>query len=265
MKRSHSKLVRTNSFTLAFRLCIVAALGLVPMMFAQDAQAAGDCPALPRKAVMPPDAVPASLYFPEWKTQVDTLQANLSHQDLASRHLVFVGDSLTFNWVGYPDIFKHYYGQRAPLNLGVWGDRTEGVLKRLDGEMVGLQPRLVVLLIGTNNTATGSRPENVALGVAEIVRLIHARSPTSRVLIVGILPRGLNPSPLRDANARVNELIAQCADGKTTFTADVGPALLNTAGQFTADISPDEVHLTSAGYTLLAQALRPIIDKLDSE
>lgn len=214
---------------------------------------------------MPADAVAAALSFPEWQTQVDTLKANLSHQDLASRRLVFLGDSLTFNWVEHQDIFDRYYGRRAPLNLGVWGDRTEGVLKRLNEEWVGLQPRLVVLLIGTNNTVNGSAPENVALGIAEIVRLIHTRSPASRVLIVGILPRGLKPSPLRDANARVNELIGRCADGKTTFTIDVAPVLLNAAGKFTSAVSPDEVHLTSAGYTMLAQALEPTIRKLETE
>ena len=211
---------------------------------------------------MPRDAVPAAPNFPEWAIQVDALKAELSHVDLASRRLVFVGDSLTFNWVQFPETFDRYYGSRAPLNMGVWGDRTEGVLLRLGEELNNLRPRLVVLLIGTNNTSNGSPPDDVALGIAEIVRLIHARTPSSRVLIVGILPRGLNPSALRDSNARVNELVAKCADGATTFYANVAPALLSAGGQFTSQISPDEVHLSSAGYASLAQALEPFIRRL---
>lgn len=211
---------------------------------------------------MPRDAVPAAPNFPEWAIQVDALRAELSHVDLPSRRLVFVGDSLTFNWVQFPDIFDRYYGRRAPLNLGVWGDRTEGVLLRLGEEWNGLRPRLVVLLIGTNNTSNGSLPDDVALGIAEIVRLIHARALASRVLIVGILPRGLHPSALRDANARVNELVAKCADGTTTFYANVAPALLTADGQFTSQVSPDEVHLSSIGYALLARELEPVVTRL---
>lgn len=210
---------------------------------------------------MPLDALPASLAFPEWATQVATLQSQLPQLNPASRRLVFVGDSLTFNWIEHPDIFGRHYGGRAPLNLGVWGDRTEGVLKRLGGEWEGLRPRLAVLLIGTNNTSNGSAPDDVALGIAEIVRLIHARAPATRVLVVGILPRGLNPSPLRDANARVNALVARCADGATTFYVDVSAALLNRRGQFASDMSADEVHLTAAGYALFAKALEPAIRK----
>ncbi len=77
-----------------------------------------------------------------------------------------------------------------------------------------MRPRLVVLLIGTNNIAAGAAPENVALGAAEIVRWIHARSAGTRVLIVGILPRGGTAAePLRALATRTNQLVARCADG----------------------------------------------------
>ncbi len=128
-----------------------------------------------------------------------------------------------------------------------------------------MHPRAVVLLVGTNDTALGGKPANVALGIAEIVRFVHAQSPETRVLIVGILPRGLNPSPLREANTKVNALIAQCADGVSTFYIDVSAALLNQRGQFTSEISTDQTHLTELGYSLFAEALEPMIQKVMGE
>ena len=52
------------------------------------------------------------------------------------------------------------------------------------GEM---QPRVAVILLGTNNTQWGGRPEEVAQGIAELLRLIHSRSPRTRVPIMGLL------------------------------------------------------------------------------
>ena len=129
-----------------------------------------------------------------------------------------------------------------------------------------MRPRLAVLLIGTNNIASGASPENVALGIAEIVRMIHERSSATRVLIVGILPRGGTVAePLRAVAARANELAARCADGQTVFYADIGRYLLNAAGQLSPEVSMDSLHLTPVGYAIMAMALEPEIKRIMNE
>ena len=210
----------------------------------------------------PLEALPATSLVPGWQAQVDALAAHLPGLQRDTRRLVFIGDSITASWD--PGVFSQFYGSRAPLLMGISGDSTQGVLRRLPSEWGPLHPRLVVLLIGTNNTKYGgSKPEDVALGVAEIVRLIHARSPETRVLVVGILPTGAQPTdPLRAIDARTNTLIARCADGRTTEFVDVGPRLLNAAGQLTSEISFDALHLTPVGYTMFARALEPEIARL---
>ena len=127
-----------------------------------------------------------------------------------------------------------------------------------------MKPRGVVLLIGTNNTQwTNSTPENLSLGIAEIVRFIHSRSPSTKVLIVGILPRGAGPwEPLRAVNAKTNQLIARCADNQTTFYTDVGRIFLDSSGQLSNEISFDLLHLTPVGYALFAAALEPEIKRI---
>ena len=128
-----------------------------------------------------------------------------------------------------------------------------------------MRPRLVVLLIGTNNLGNGSAGD-IALGIAEIVRQIHSRSSGTRVLIVGILPRGAGPSePLRAKIVQINQMVARCADDRTIFFADIGPLLLDPNGALPAEISFDALHLTPVGYAIMATALEPEIKRIMGE
>lgn len=206
-----------------------------------------------------------ALPYPAWLPSVAALDARLPSLAQATRRLVFVGDSITASWD--PGVFSQYYGRRAPLLLGIGGDATPGVLQRLPTEWGAMQPRLVVLLIGTNNTQwLPGTPADVALGVAEIVRLIQARSSGTRILILGILPRGATPAePLRAVNAQVNAQIARCADGERVFYANPGPALLDSAGMLSPDMSFDTLHLTPKGYAVLAAAIEPQIRAIMGE
>lgn len=239
----------------------VAALAL---MVPGAAFAAG-CPALPPRTPMPMAALPMALPYAAWLPAVAALDARLPGLAQATRRLVFVGDSITAGWD--PGVFSQYYGRRAPLLLGIGGDATPGVLQRLPTEWGAMQPRLVVLLIGTNNTQwLPGTPADVALGVAEIVRLIQARSSGTRILILGILPRGATPAePLRAVNAQVNAQIARCADGEHVFYANPGPALLDPAGLLSPEMSFDTLHLTPKGYAVLAAAIEPQVRAIMGE
>jgi beta-glucosidase len=214
---------------------------------------------------MPREASPEFIDQPSWQVQVTSLNARLPSLPLATRRLVFIGDSITASWD--PAVFNQYYGNRAPLLLGISGDYTQGVLERLPVEWGPMQPRLAIVLIGTNNTRWGGgKPENVALGVAEIVRMIHAKSSGTRVLLLGILPTGAEASdPLRAVNARVNDIIARCADNDTTFYMDPGPSLLDANGHLADSVSFDMLHLTPLGYAMLAKAIEPQVQQIMGE
>ena len=245
------------------RIQVLAALGVLTA--AGPAVAAGDCPALPPRSPMPMEALPGKLAWPEWQKQVTALEGKLPDLQRDSRRLVFIGDSITASWDA--GLFSQFYGTRAPLLLGISGDATQGVLERLPREWGPMRPRLVVLLIGTNNTWWGgSNAEDVALGIAEIVRLIHTKSSGTRVLIVGVLPRGATPAdPTRAVDARINTLVARCADGQTVFFADIGRNLLDAAGTLSNEVSFDSTHLTPVGYAIMATALEPEIKRIMGE
>lgn len=176
--------------------------------------------------------------------------------------LLFVGDSITEQWRENA-VWKKCFAARNPANFGIGGDLVQNVLWRMaNGEVDGISPKVLVLLIGTNNTGNDN-PEDIARGIAAVVDLLHKKLPTTKVVLMGILPRGPEPkTPLREKIAAVNEAVKKLADGKKTVYLDLGPALLDKDGKLPGDVSPDSLHLSEKGYQIWAEALEPLLAKM---
>ena len=179
--------------------------------------------------------------------------------------VLFIGDSITDWW---PQVGQKSWLQLSkydPANFGIGGDRTENVLWRVqNGELEGIDPKVVVLLIGTNNLGTvhGERPEWVANGVGAILREIRSRLPQTKVLLLGIFPRDGHEQPMRERIRRANEQIAKLADGKNVMFADYGAAFVGPAGELDPEIMPDGLHLTAKGYDIWYRQLEPQLAQL---
>lgn len=183
--------------------------------------------------------------------------------------LVFVGDSITQAWDGPgSDVWKTRYANRNAANFGISGDRTEHVLWRLDnGNFDGLTPDLVVIMIGTNNTGhREDKPEDTAAGIKAIIGRITKKCPNTKILLLGIFPRGETADhPHRKLNIAINEIIKNYADNTQVFYKDISKALMNDKGELTKEIMPDYLHLTPEGYKRWADAIEPDIAKLLGE
>ncbi len=178
-------------------------------------------------------------------------------------HLVlFLGDSLTEGWDPY--VWERNLAPRGALNAGIGGDRTDHLLWRLEnGNLAGPPPKVVVILIGTNDLGLGRSPELTADGIRTNLQLLRERLPEARILLIGLLPREEAPnSPLRRAVVRVNNLVRDCADGEHITYAEIGEVLLDSNGRLDAAISPDQLHFSEHGYALLASQLDPVLDGL---
>ena len=176
--------------------------------------------------------------------------------------LLFIGDSITEQWRENA-VWKKHYAALNPANFGIGGDLTQNVLWRVaNGEVNGIKPKVVVLLIGTNNTGNDS-PEDIARGITAIVHLLREKLPTTKVLLMGILPRGPEAkTPLRDKIAAVNNIIKKSADGRKVVYLDLGPKLLDKDGRLTGDVSPDSLHLSEKGYQIWAETMQPLLKKM---
>lgn len=227
------------------------------------AWAAPACPAIPARAAMPAEALPAPVAVDEWRQRSDLLTQQVAGKDLSGVRLVFIGDSITQGWE--PTMWNQFWGGNTPLNLGLWGDTTQGALFRLGHGQWSptLHPRLVVLLIGTNNVNWKSRPEDTALGVAEIIRFVRSHSPTSKILLLGLLPRGEGANaPERAVNAAVTARIKQCANGRDVVFLDPSPAFTDAEGRVSKQVLFDYLHPTMVGYGILGGAIQDQVRRM---
>lgn len=179
--------------------------------------------------------------------------------------LLFQGDSITEGWMVAgkgKEIWNARYGKLRAASFGIAGDATEQVLWRIqNGEMAGLSPKLIVLMIGTNNVLRDTAPQ-IAEGIAEVVRAIRNACPESHLLLLAIFPRSEKPdSPVRLKLTEVNRLIAPLAADPAITFLDIGPAFLSADGTLSKDIMPDFLHPTSKGHELWAEAIEPVIKK----
>ncbi|MFH7042435.1 glycoside hydrolase N-terminal domain-containing protein [Paucibacter sp. JuS9] len=180
--------------------------------------------------------------------------------------LVFVGDSITQGWedVGLP-VWNEYFKRYNAVDLGFGGDKTENVLWRLQhGELDGLDPKVAVLMIGTNNTGDRQEdPRTTAAGIRKIIGELRQRLPNTRVLLLAVFPRDEKADgALRAINNGINALIAGFADGDKVHFLNIEKALMNADGTLSADVMPDWLHLSEKGYRLWAISMQPTLDKL---
>ena len=178
--------------------------------------------------------------------------------------LLMIGDSITHGWEGVPAIWNQYYAPRNAVNMGFGGDRTQHVLWRLGhGHLDGISPKLAVLMIGTNNSnGTDNTAEEIADGIVAICKLIQAKCPKTKILMLAIFPRNADPSPQREKNAKASQLASKIADNKTIFYLDINDKFLAADGKLPKEIMPDFLHPNEAGYKIWAEAMEPKVAEL---
>lgn len=224
------------------------------MLYAGIASAA--CPATPLGQPNPDEAKPVYLLNKPWRDRVAFLEQSLAQINHSGAKLLFLGDSITQFWDSRE--FSKHFDDLGALNLGVSGDTTQGLLWRLPRIGLGtvLNPALVILMIGTNNTYPHGNALSAAIGVSTVVLLIRKLSPDSRILLVSILPRGPDPSDLwRQMGVEVNALLVTCADTNHVMLSDPGSKLLDGKGQLSRSLAGDFLHPTSDGYAVLSNFL----------
>lgn len=181
--------------------------------------------------------------------------------------LIFIGDSITQGWEGAgKKVWEEFYGKRNAVNLGIGGDRTQHVLWRLEnGNIEGIKPKLAVLMIGTNNSGTNTS-DQIAAGVTAIVEKLRKELPETKVLVLGIFPRGADKNDAkRKVNEGANEQIKKLADDKHVYYLDIGDAFLEDDGTLSKEVMPDLLHLNEKSYRTWAESIEPKVKQLLGE
>ena len=190
----------------------------------------------------------------------------VAEADKGPGRLVFLGDSITYKWGDVDRVdagSTRWAATFAPLgarNFGVIGDQTENLLWRVeDGELDG-QPKVAVVLIGINDIIGGRSASETAGHITSVVRAIRQETPGTKVLVVGILPTA---SPSFNLSAtKINALVARQARGPGVQTIDASRGFLHRNGKVVAGLYDGGVHLSAAGYDVLARTLAGSVRRL---
>jgi lysophospholipase L1-like esterase len=186
----------------------------------------------------------------------------------------FLGDSITRRWgaTDYPAFLAHwrqnFHGWNA-ANFGWGGDTTQNILWRIEnGEFEGVDPKIVVLLAGTNNVGTTMPPggddekaADIARGIGAIVRAVQTRAPTAAIILMAIFPRNDNMAVMSTIG-KINSQLSALADGRRVRLLDINDRLADATGRLREGMSPDGLHLSLPGYQVWADALTPIFREL---
>jgi len=180
----------------------------------------------------------------------------------------FIGDSITQGWeTRGSNVWHEFYSKRKVINFGVGGDRTQHLLWRIEqGQLDGIKARVAVVMIGTNNSNKDDNTEaDILEGVTAIIQQIRTRQPDTKILLLGIFPRGKTFSPQRGKILEVNQALARLDDGQHLFYFDIGSQLIENDGSISRDMMPDYLHPNDAGYRIWAKAMEPKLKQLLGE
>ena len=203
-------------------------------------------------------------FWPDYpKAWQQTHESLLKRRDKGGINVLFLGDSITAGWAkAGKELWTEKFEPMGAANFGIGGDTTRQILWRIEnGELDGLKPKVVVLMIGVNNIFTNNgTDEEIAKGVAEVVKKIWEKIPDSKILLYSVLP--LKAETYDKRVQTVNPLIAKLAGPKVTFF-DLTKHFRASDGKQIADLYvADGTHLAAKGYETWATAMTPAIEKL---
>jgi lysophospholipase L1-like esterase len=185
--------------------------------------------------------------------------------------LLFLGDSITDAWRNRgSNVWAKYYEPRHAANFGISGDRTQHVLWRLqNGEVDGIKPKVVVLMIGTNNTGKERNSEQIRNtppeaieGITAVVNSLRARLPKTRILLLAVFPRGDGGPEQRAQVDQINKSIAKLGRRSKVTFLNINPKFLTPDGTLTKEVMPDLLHPGEKGYQIWAEAMEPTLAKM---
>jgi lysophospholipase L1-like esterase len=174
--------------------------------------------------------------------------------------LVFFGDSITQGW---GDDFRGAFPNVKVANRGIGGDTSRGLLARVDDDVLALNPRGVVLLIGTNDIDLQVPAAGIAENVKLLIAKITAHDPNTPIILCQVMPTSPKKNRPTEKIRELNQLLADVARGNEHVTLlDTYTLFANADGEAKPEEFPDLLHLNKAGYAKWRAALWPLLATL---
>ncbi|HKG67797.1 MAG TPA: SGNH/GDSL hydrolase family protein [Segetibacter sp.] len=198
----------------------------------------------------------------EWEQRHNDV---LAYNKVKSPKLVLIGNSITHYWAGEPasavargqGSWKKYFEPKNAVNLGFGWDRIENVLWRVyHGELDGIKPKQIVVMIGTNNLSLNSN-EEIITGLQFLLHAIQTKQPASNILLMGILPR----RNMEERVLKLNHQFATMHFVRNITYADAGNLFLKKDKKIDESLFSDGLHPNEKGYEKLGEFINTHISK----
>ena len=171
--------------------------------------------------------------------------------------LVFLGDSITQGW---GDNFRGHFKGVKVANRGISGDTTRGVLIRLKEDVLSLNPKGVVILIGTNDLEEKATPEVIAGNLKLIIAALKQHNAKMPIILCNTFPSSATKRRPADQIKKINQLYFAAVKGDAQITVlDTWLLFADVKGDAEKSEFPDLLHPNQIGYDKWAMALRPLL------
>jgi lysophospholipase L1-like esterase len=178
--------------------------------------------------------------------------------------VVFFGDSITDIWK-----LDESFPGKPYVNRGIGGQTTSQMLVRFRQDVIDLQPKVVVILAGTNDIAGNSGPisnEDIEANYASLAEL--ARAHNVRVIFSSVLPvHNYTPKSLDFFAQRpmerilaLNKWLKNYCDQNNLIYLDYFPAMIDDKGLLRKDLADDGLHPNKAGFAIMAPMAEKAIE-----
>ena len=225
-----------------------------------------------------PPQPPISADVPVPRTDANSLVAHSQLLEKARKgriDIYFEGDSITRRWgaTDYPQLLanwnRNFSGWKA-ANFGWGADRIQNILWRLNqGELENVNPKIVVLLAGTNNVGSAITPgteeavvADITTGMRALISAIRSKAPDAVVIVTAIFPRNDNMAVM-PVIEKINGNLEKMADGGKVRFLSINDKLASDGGRlFEGMMNPDKLHPTEKAYQIWADALKPVFREI---
>jgi len=175
------------------------------------------------------------------------------------QRVVFMGNSITEGW---PSMDPEYFANPSYINRGIGGQTTPQMLLRFRADVIDLQPKVVVILAGTNDIAGNTGPmtlEEIRDNIISMSELAKANG--IKVVISSVLPAhdyiwrpGLEPNI---KIPKLNAMLKDYAETKGIIYLDYFSVMVDDRNGLPKDLADDGVHPTKKGYAIM----RPLAEE----
>lgn len=201
--------------------------------------------------------------FP-WLARFKEADLKLGSPAAGEKRVVFMGDSITEAW--HFDAPGGVFAAKPYVNRGISGQTTPQMVLRFHQDVIALQPKVVVILAGTNDIAGNTGPMTLEETEANIAAMAEmATANRIAVVLCSILPAfdypwqpGLTPAPKID---QINAWMQKYASENRYVYVDYHSAMKDDRDGLPAKLSHDGVHPTQAGYDIMAPLIEAGIAK----